>query len=77
MSKSLARPASLDEALTRCCASVGTADFTAALVALAGLLLDCERWLVVRYTRFARPEFLLNTSLTPAASSTTRSTATA
>lgn len=67
MSESLPRPASLEEALARCCASVGTADFIAVLVALPGFLLDCERALVVRYTRFARPEFLLNTSLTPAA----------
>jgi DNA-binding CsgD family transcriptional regulator len=51
------------EALGAVVSSVGTDKFYPALFELFGHELGCGRWLLVRYSRFARPEILINRSL--------------
>jgi DNA-binding CsgD family transcriptional regulator len=44
-------------------AAVGTTDFYAHLLRLLDERIQCERRLVMRYSQFARPEFVFNSSL--------------
>lgn len=44
-------------------AAIGTGQFYDRVLALLGTLVDCERRLVIKYSRFAAPEFLVNESL--------------
>lgn len=50
-------------ALGRLAASVGHADFYDVALELIGNLIRCDRRLVMRYSRFDRPSFLVNQSL--------------
>jgi DNA-binding CsgD family transcriptional regulator len=45
--------------------AVGTADFYACILALLDERIQCERRLVMKYSRFARPEIVFNASLEP------------
>jgi DNA-binding CsgD family transcriptional regulator len=51
------------EMLGAAISSVGTDKFYHALFELFGHELACGRWLLVRYSRFARPDILINRSL--------------
>ena len=44
-------------------AAIGTRDFYSAALASLGRFLDCNRQLAVRYAQFAKPQFLVNKSL--------------
>ncbi|MDA0702162.1 MAG: helix-turn-helix transcriptional regulator [Proteobacteria bacterium] len=43
--------------------STGKDSFYAGLAQFLAETLECERWLVMRYSRFAAPEFVLNTAM--------------
>lgn len=43
--------------------ATGRDDFYARLVEFAAMLLDCERWLVMRYAHYAMPEFVVNEAM--------------
>jgi len=43
--------------------AVGTPEFYERVLALLGERIQCERRLVMMYSRYARPEFIFNTSL--------------
>jgi hypothetical protein len=49
--------------LGRLAACVGHADFYEVALALIGGLVSCDRRLVMRYSRFDRPGFIVNQSL--------------
>lgn len=44
--------------------AIGSREFYDVVLQALGRLLDCERQLAVRYARFAKPQFLVNRSLT-------------
>lgn len=43
--------------------ATGRDDFHARLVEFAAMLLDCDRWLVMRYGHYAMPEFVVNEAM--------------
>ncbi len=54
----------LIEELAKVAASIGSREFYAVALAALGRLLGCERQLAMRYAQFAKPQFLVNHSLT-------------
>jgi DNA-binding CsgD family transcriptional regulator len=50
--------------LSKVAAAIGSREFYDVVLRALGALLGCERQLAVRYARFARPQFLVNRSLT-------------
>lgn len=52
------------EILGRIARHVGTENFYDHLAEWPASLLDCDRWLVARYSRYAVPEFIINHSMT-------------
>lgn len=50
--------------LSKVAAAIGSREFYDAVLKALGALLGCERQLAVRYARFAKPQFLVNRSLT-------------
>lgn len=52
------------EALGHIARHVGTDSFYEHLANWPATLLDCDRWLVARYSRYAVPEFIINRSMT-------------
>lgn len=44
--------------------SIGHNDFYQKLIELPALVLGCDRWLVVRYPRFGKPEIIFNNAMT-------------
>src|SRR5215470_9034789 len=43
--------------------ATGRDDFYERLIELPGRLLDCDRWLVMRYAQYAMPEFVANEAI--------------
>lgn len=54
----------LIEELAKIAAAIGSREFYAVALAALGRLLGCERQLAMRYAQFAKPQFLVNHSLT-------------
>ena len=50
--------------LAKVAAAIGSRAFYAVALASLGRLLGCERQLAMRYAQFAKPQFLVNQSLT-------------
>lgn len=55
------------EDLGRIARHVGSENFYEHLAEWPATLLDCDRWLVARYSRYAVPEFIINHSMSDAA----------
>ncbi|HKJ75273.1 MAG TPA: LuxR C-terminal-related transcriptional regulator [Alphaproteobacteria bacterium] len=51
------------EALGEIARTVGRTDFYERLAEIPAAMLDCDRWLVVRYSRYGVPEFIVNRAM--------------
>lgn len=51
------------EALGEVARTVGRTDFYERLAEIPAAMLDCDRWLVVRYSRYGVPEFIVNRAM--------------
>ncbi|MEM8837643.1 MAG: helix-turn-helix transcriptional regulator [Pseudomonadota bacterium] len=56
--------ATIFDGLADIAGAVGTSEFYERAVSLVASMLSCDRYLVIRYARFSKPEFLINTSMT-------------
>jgi DNA-binding CsgD family transcriptional regulator len=61
------RPPGLYTTLGEIARTVGRSDFYERLASAPAEILGCDRWLVVRYSRYALPEFLVNRAMSDAA----------
>ncbi len=60
-------PPDLYERLGEIARTVGRSDFYEQLARAPAAMLDCDRWMVIRYSRYALPEFVVNQAMSDTA----------